>query len=289
MDRRRAARGSLKSMRRALPAALLLLLPGLFIAVFFIVPLTSAVGISFGLPDATLAHYQRLVDVPVYRAVYLKTIRVAFLTTLIGLLLAYPCAYWVSRLPGRARSVAIMLVTLPFMLSVLVRNYVWIVLLQDTGLINQLLKSTGAVDAPVRLMYNELGVLIAMVNMLVPYIFFPVLSALLAIPRDLELASASLGADRFNTFIRVTVPLTATGTAAGCLLTFIVALGFYITPAMLGGAREMMVSNLIAFNVREVLNWPLAFSLATTLLASTMVFFLVYRSIVPAASVLKAA
>ena len=241
------------------------------------------------LPDATLAHYQRLVDVPVYRAVYLKTIRVAFLTTLIGLLLAYPCAYWVSRLSGRARSVAIMLVTLPFMLSVLVRNYVWIVLLQDTGLINQLLKSTGAVDAPVRLMYNELGVLIAMVNMLVPYIFFPVLSALLAIPRDLELASASLGADRFNTFIRVTVPLTATGTAAGCLLTFIVALGFYITPAMLGGAREMMVSNLIAFNVREVLNWPLAFSLATTLLASTMVFFLVYRSIVPAASVLKAA
>jgi ABC-type spermidine/putrescine transport system permease subunit I len=166
---------------------------------------------------------------------------------------------------------------------------VWIVLLQDTGLINQLLKSTGTADAPVRLMYNELGVLIAMVNMLVPYIFFPVLSALLAIPRDLELASASLGADRFNTFIRVTVPLTATGTAAGCLLTFIVALGFYITPAMLGGAREMMVSNLIAFNVREVLNWPLAFSLATTLLASTMVFFLVYRSIVPAASVLKAA
>jgi ABC-type spermidine/putrescine transport system permease subunit I len=276
-------------MRRALPAAILLFLPGLFIAIFFIVPLANAVAISFGLPDATFAQYQRLVDVPVYRAVYVKTIRIAFLTTLIGLLLAYPCAYWVSRLSGRARSLAITFVALPFMLSVLVRNYVWIVLLQDTGLINQLLRSMGTINTPLRLMYNELGVLIAMVNMLVPYIFFPVLSALLAIPRDLELASASLGAGRVNTFIRVTAPLTATGTAAGCLLTFIVALGFYITPAMLGGTREMMVSNLIAFNVREVLNWPLAFSLATTLLASTIVFFLIYRSMVPSASVLKAA
>ena len=175
----------------------------------------------------------------------------------------------------------ISLVTLPFLLSVLVRNYVWIILLQDFGLVNRLLQSVGATDQPVRLMYNELGVLIAMVNMLVPYVFFPVLSVLLAISRDLELASASLGASRFRSFLTVTAPLSAAGVAAGCLLTFIVALGFYITPAMLGGTREMMVSNLIAFNVREVLNWPFAFSLATTLLASTVVLFFVYRSLGP--------
>jgi ABC-type spermidine/putrescine transport system permease subunit I len=184
--------------------------------------------------------------------------------------------------------VAVLLVTLPFMLSVLVRNYVWIVLLQDTGLINRLLQTTGVSNAPIRLMYNELGVLTAMVNMLVPYIFFPVLSALLAIPKDLELASTSLGANRVRTFLSVTAPLTATGTAAGCLLTFIVALGFYITPAMLGGTREMMVSNLIAFNVREVLNWPFAFSLASTLLASTIALFFIYRALMPTAAVLKA-
>ena len=128
-----------------------------------------------------------------------------------------------------------------------------------------------------------------MVNMLVPYIFFPVLSAMLAIPKDIELASTSLGANRIRTFFRVTIPLTVTGTAAGCLLTFIVALGFYITPAMLGGTSEMMIANLIAFNVRELLNWPLAFSISTTLLASTAVLFMIYQAVLPAAIVIKPA
>ncbi|MCI3952113.1 MAG: binding-protein-dependent transport system inner rane component [Burkholderiales bacterium] len=273
--------------RHSLGTFLLLLLPGLYITALFILPLASAVGLSFEAPDWTLRHYSRLIDVPVYRAVYLKTLRVAFLTTMICLLLAYPCALFVSRLTPRARAIAVTLVTLPFMLSVLVRNYVWIILLQDAGLINRLLQGAGVTGGPVRLMYNELGVLIAMVNMLVPYVFFPVLSVLLTIPRDLELASASLGANRLRSFLTVTAPLSAAGTAAGCLLTFIVALGFYITPAMLGGTREMMVSNLIAFNVREVLNWPFAFSLGTTLLASTVVLFFIYRSLVPVETMMK--
>jgi ABC-type spermidine/putrescine transport system permease subunit I len=273
--------------RRSLTTALVLLIPSLFITIFFVVPLTSTVGVSFDLPNATVRHYQRLIDVPVYRAVYIKTVRIALLTTLISLVLAYPCALYISRLGGRARAIAVTLIGLPFMLSVLVRNYVWIILLQDAGLINRLLQDAGLTAAPVRLMYNELGVLIAMVNMLVPYVFFPVLSVLIAIPRDLELASASLGASRLRSLVTVTLPLTAGGTAAGCLLTFIVALGFYITPAMLGGTREMMVANLIAFNVREVLNWPFAFSLATTLLASTLVLFFVYRSLVPVESLIK--
>jgi ABC-type spermidine/putrescine transport system permease subunit I len=273
--------------KRSLHTAALLLLPTLFILAFFLVPLSFAISVSFEAPELTAKNYQRLIDVAVYRAVYLKTIRVALLTTVFGLLLGYPCAYYVSRLKGGRRTLAIALIALPFMLSVLVRNYVWMTLLQDTGLVNRLLRDLGAIDAPIRLMYNELGVLIAMVNMLIPYIFFPVLSALLAIPPELQDASASLGANRFRTFLTVTTPLTAAGTAAGCLLTFIVALGFYITPAMLGGTREMMVSNLIAFNVREVLNWPFAFSLATTLLASTIVLYLAYRALAPGATVLK--
>jgi ABC-type spermidine/putrescine transport system permease subunit I len=136
-------------------------------------------------------------------------------------------------------------------------------------------------------MHNELGVMIAMSNMLLPYVIFPVLGALLAIPPDLNTASASLGAHPARTFLRVTLPLTSAGTAAGALLTFIVGLGFYITPAMLGGAREMMISNLIAFNVREVLNWPLAFSLSTSLLASTIVLYLIYRALLPHSATLK--
>lgn len=273
--------------RSSLNTAALLALPLLLLLGFFVVPLLHAVGLSFGLPDVTLRHYQRLVDVPVYRAVYLKTFKVAALTTLICLVLGYPTAYFISRLRDRARAIAIVLIALPFMLSVLVRNYVWMTLLQDTGMVNRLLGGLGLIDSPLRLMYNELGVLIAMVNMLVPYVLFPVLTALLAIPPELKTASASLGAGRFRTFLRVTLPLTATGTAAGCLLAFIVALGFYITPAMLGGPSQMLISSLIAFNVREVLNWPFAFSLATTLLASTIVLYLAYRAMAPRGAVVQ--
>ena len=267
---------------------LLLALPTLFLAIFFVMPLLNSVVISFELPDMTTRHYQRLIDVPVYRAVYLRTLRVALLTTVICLILAYPCAYFVSRLSERQRLLIVALIAFPFMLSVLVRNYVWITLLQHTGLINRLLLEAELIEQPLRLMYNETGVLIAMVNMLVPYIFFPVLSVMLAMPRDLEQASASLGAGGLRTFIRVVLPLTAGGTAAGCLLVFIVALGFYITPAMLGGTQEMMISNLIAFNVREVLNWSLAFALSTTLLLSTIVLYFIYRSIVPSGTVMQA-
>jgi ABC-type spermidine/putrescine transport system permease subunit I len=273
--------------RARLEVALLLLLPTVFLVAFFILPLLNSVGVSFELPNATLAHYRRLVEVPAYARVYVNTLRIAILTTLICLILGYPCAYYIASLPKRQRTIMITLIALPFMLSVLVRNYVWMTLLQDTGLINRTLMKAGWISSPIPLMHNEIGVLIAMSNMLVPYIVFPVLSALLAIPRDLDLASASLGASRPRRFLTVTLPLTATGTAAGCLLTFIVALGFYITPAMLGGAREMMLSNLIAFNIRDVLNWPLAFALSTTLLASTIVLYLVYRALVPPATVIR--
>lgn len=267
--------------------AALLLVPTLFVVGFFVTPLLYAVGLSFGLPDFTIANYRHLVDSAVYRLVYLKTLKVALITTLACLLLGYPTAYFMSRLSTKARATAIMFVALPFMLSVLVRNYVWMTMLQDTGFINRLLMNLGITDAPVRLMYNELGVLIAMVNMLVPYVIFPVLTSLMAIPPNLKTASASLGADRLSTFLRITLPLTAAGTAAGCLLTFIIALGFYITPAMLGGPNEMMISSLIAFNVREVLNWPFAFSLATTLLGSTVVLYLAYRAVAPRAVAMK--
>ena len=276
-------------IRPGIATALLLAFPGLFIGIFFIVPLASSVAVSLNLPDISVATYQRLIDVPVYRAVYWRTIKVAFVVTLVCLALGCPCAYYIASLRPRARTVAIALVALPFMLSVLVRNYVWITLLQDTGLINRVLVEGGWMERPVRLMYNEFGVMVAMTNMLVPYMIFPVLSALLAIPSDLNTASASLGAGALRTFIRVTVPLTAAGTAAGALLTFIVGLGFYITPAMLGGTREMMVANMIAFNVRDVLNWPLAFSLSSTLLASTIVFYLIYRALLPSAAAIRSA
>jgi ABC-type spermidine/putrescine transport system permease subunit I len=257
--------------------------------VFFLWPLLNSIAVSVGLPsDFTVATYRRLIGVPVYRAVYLRTVNLALTVTGLCLLIGYPCAYYVSTLGTRVRSFVVGLIALPFLLSVLVRNYVWLMLLQDTGLVNQLLLGAGWIKSPMSLMHNEAGVLIAMTNMLLPYVIFPILGALLAIPQDLRMASASLGGNSLRTFLRVTLPLSSAGTAAGALLTFIVSLGFYITPAMLGGAREMMVANLIAFNVRDVLNWSLAFSLSTTLLASTLVLYLAYRAVLPTAATLKA-
>jgi ABC-type spermidine/putrescine transport system permease subunit I len=176
----------------------------------------------------------------------------------------------------RTRQILLLCVIIPFFLSVLVRNYVWLMLLQRTGLVNQMLIRAGIITTPLELMYNEIGVLLAMVNMLLPYMILPVLSALLAIPPELRHASASLGANAARTLWRVTLPLSAPGVAAGSLLVFIVALGFFITPALLGGPRQMMVSNLIEFSVRQVLNWPFAFALANTLLVGTLVLYVGY-------------
>jgi mannopine transport system permease protein len=150
------------------------------------------------------------------------------------------------------------------------------VLLQRTGLVNRMLLGWGVITQPLDLMYNEMGVLVAMVNMLLPYMIFPILSGLLAIGPELAHASASLGAGPIRTFWRVTLPLSLPGVAAGGLLVFIVALGFFITPALLGGPKQMMISNLIEFSVRQVLNWPFAFALANTLLIGTLVLYFVY-------------
>lgn len=264
-------------------AIALLLLPVAFVAAFFLAPLSISAGQSVGMSQLDFSGYKRLIEVPVYLAVYVKTVRVATSVAVICTVLGFLCAYYIATLGPRGRAVAIALISLPFMLSVLVRNYVWMLLLQDTGLVNRVLLRLGIVEEPFRLMYNQFAVQIAMVNMLLPYTILPILAALLAIPKEVIAASESLGASPVRTFYRVTLPLALPGIAVGGLLTFIVGLGFYITPAMLGGPREVMVSNLIAFNVRESLNWTLAFSMSTSLLGITIVLYVVYRLLLPQA------
>lgn len=250
--------------------------PLLFLLLVFAFPLARVIWGSFFSPDFTLQYYERMWTVPVYGRVFWITLKISALTTLICILLGYPAAYFLASVRPTTRQILLLCVIVPFFLSVLVRNYIWMVLLQRTGLVNQLLMGWGVIARPLELMYNELGVLIAMVNMLLPYMIFPVLSALLAIPTDLAHASASLGGGAIRTFWRVTLPLSLPGVAAGGLLVFIVALGFFITPALLGGPKQMMISNLIEFSVRQVLNWPFAFALANTLLWGTLVLYFIY-------------
>jgi ABC-type spermidine/putrescine transport system permease subunit I len=264
-------------MKRLRSTRLLLLGPPLaFLLIVFVLPLARVVWGSVFAPDFTLAFYERMWRTPVYGRVFWITLKISALTTLFAALLGYPAAYFLASVKPRTRQLLLLCVIVPFFLSVLVRNYVWMVLLQRTGLVNTLLTSWGVIGAPLDLMYNELGVLIAMVNMLLPYMIFPVLSALLAIPPELRHASASLGAHPAKTFWRVTLPLSLPGVAAGGLLVFIVSLGFFITPALLGGPKQMMVSNMIEFSVRQVLNWPFAFALANTLLIGTLLLYAIY-------------
>ena len=254
----------------------LLALPLGFLLALFALPLGRVIYGSLFAPDFTAEHYARMWRVPVYGRVFWITLKISALTTLFCVLLGYPAAAFLASVRPRVRQALLLCVIVPFFLSILVRNYVWMVLLQRTGLVNRLLADWRLTAEPLDLMYNELGVLIAMVNMLLPYVIFPVLSALLAIPPELRQASASLGAGAARTFWRVTLPLSLPGVAAGALLVFIVSLGFFITPALLGGPKQMMVSNLIEFSVRQVLNWPVAFALANTLLWGTHVLCFVY-------------
>ncbi len=278
----------MKSGSNHLTALALLLLPAAFVAAFFLAPLAISAGQSVGM-SLDFSGYKRLVDAPVYLAVFRRTVRVATLVSLLCTVFGFICAYYIATLGSRGRAIAIALISLPFMLSVLVRNYVWMLLLQDTGLVNRVLLRLGIVDEPVGLMYNQFAVQVAMVNMLLPYTILPILAALLAIPKEVFAASESLGASPVRTFYRITVPLALPGIAVGALLTFIIGLGFYITPAMLGGPREVMVSNLIAFNVRESLNWTLAFSMSTSLLGITIFLYVMYRLLLPQAPKLRVA
>jgi ABC-type spermidine/putrescine transport system permease subunit I len=264
-------------VKRSTVTRLVLLGPPLvFLLVVFVLPLVRVIWGSVFAPDFTLAFYERMWRTPVYGRVFWITLKISLLTTVFAALLGYPAAYFLATVKPRTRQILLLCVIVPFFLSVLVRNYVWMILLQRTGLVNRLLGEWGVITAPLDLMYNELGVLVAMVNMLLPYMIFPILSALLAIPPELRHASASLGAHPARTFWRVTLPLSMPGVAAGALLVFIVSLGFFITPALLGGPRQMMVSNLIEFSVRQVLNWPFAFALANTLLIGTLLLYAVY-------------
>lgn len=263
-------------LRRYGLTACLLAPPLAFLAAIFLLPLANVVWGSLFVPDFTLAHYQRMFSEPLYTRVLWTTLRISLLTSVICVVLGYCAAYLIATVSETTRGILMFLVVVPFFLSTLIRNYIWMALLQRTGVVNSLLIGGGIISEPLPLMYNETGVIVVMVNMLLPYTIFPIVTSLLAIPRDLYGASASLGGNPARTFLRVTLPLSLPGVFAGALLVFIVSLGFFITPALVGGPRQMMISNLIDFNVRQVLNWPFAFALANALLIGTLVLYFFY-------------
>jgi len=245
--------------------------------ILFVYPIAGILVRSLFSPDFTFKHYLYFFQNPLYAKVMWITIQISFLSTLTSLLVGYPVAYVLRRARPGLRNFFLLVIVLSFMISLLVRNYSWIIVLQRNGVINLLLKSFGLIDQPLILLHNKFSTMVGMTHIFTPYIIFPVYSVMMGIDLNLEKAAQNLGATRWQTFWRVTFPLSLPGIGAGALLVFIMALGFFITPALLGGRKELMLSNLIEIQVVDLLNWPFASAMSVVLMVVTLIIFFIYN------------
>jgi len=218
----------------------------------------------------SLEHYQRMWEQPSYGRTFLATFQVSALTTAICILLGYPLSYFLSELPKRAANLCMIAVLLPLWTSLLVRTYAWLVLLQRRGLINNWGIELGLWDEPLALVHNMTGTLIGTVHVMLPFLVLPLYSAMRAIDRNYLRAAANLGASPLRSFWLVFFPLAMPGLAAGALIVFVLCLGFYVTPAVLGGGKVIMVSSRIANDIEIFFNWGAASALGVVLLVLTI-------------------
>jgi putative spermidine/putrescine transport system permease protein len=234
--------------------------------------------------DAQVAPDGSVTSVPadsaVYRAAFVRTIQISATVTLLCLLLGYPVAYLLATLPPKQGNRLMLFVIVPFWTSLLVRTTAWYVLLQPGGVINTALMRFGIVHHPLPLVFNRTGVLIGMTHILLPYMILAIYSVMKGVSPVYVRAAQSLGAHPVTAFIRVYIPQTLPGVGAGCFLVFVLALGYYITPALLGGAGDEMISQLIASQTNEQLNWGLAGALSCYLVVFTALFYFVFNRLV---------
>jgi putative spermidine/putrescine transport system permease protein len=258
----------------------LMLAPGLLlIAAIFLAPLLYMAYLSVTDPAPGIENYLRLVQVPAYLKVTWLTIQTALQVTLLGLLLSYPVAYTLSALSPRWANLLLLAVILPYFVSFLIRTYAWMVLLGREGVINSLLREAGLIERPVRLMFNTFGVYVGMLNVMTPLMILVLYGVMRGIDRNLVRAARSLGATPFQAFARVFLPLSMPGVGSACLLVFILSLGFYITPALLGSERDLMISTLIVAQVNELFNWGFASALSLALLVFVGLTYWVLRPV----------
>jgi mannopine transport system permease protein len=259
-------------------ASLLLAAPFLALAfLVFVLPLATLLKESLFAPQIGLGHYIRAVSEPVYLRVMVRTLRIAFLVTVVALVVAWPMAWAMSRSRGLKLALLSAAVLLPLWTSVLVRTYAWLVLLQRNGVINQFFERVGLIHEPMKLLYTEGAVVLAMSHVLLPFMVLPIYSALKGIPEDYARAAQMLGASAWSTFREVIWPLALPGVTSGCLMVFLLALGFFVTPALIGGPQQMMISTLVSQQVLELLDWPFAGALVGILLVFVMGLAMVFQ------------
>jgi len=218
----------------------------------------------------------------IYLKLFVRTILLSLLITLFTIILGYPISYLLATLPTKLSNLLMILVLLPFWTSLLVRTTSWITLLQREGVINDLLVWIGVVDNAHRLtmIHNQIGTIVAMTHILLPFMVLPLFSVMKTIPPNYMRAARSMGATQFRAFLRIYLPNTVPGIGAGCILVFILSIGYYITPSLVGGTSGTFISNLIAYHVQGSLNWGLGAALGTMLLMLVLALYVLYDKVV---------
>jgi ABC-type spermidine/putrescine transport system permease subunit I len=243
----------------------------LLVLIILVIPVGWLFYVSFVGADGnfSLENYERMIKRKSYSRIFITTFQVSLLTTGLCILIGYPLAYFMSQLPVKWANLCLVTVLLPFWTSLLVRTYAWLVLLQKQGLVNQWAISLGLWDEPLKFVHNMTGTLIGMVHIMLPFLILPVYGAMRSIDRDYLKAASNLGASPRRAFWTVFFPLSTPGLFAGSLMVFVLCLGFFVTPAVLGGGRVIMVSMKIVSNIELFVNWGAASALGVVLLVMT--------------------
>ncbi|MCK1304181.1 ABC transporter permease subunit [Bradyrhizobium sp. 45] len=248
-----------------------LLLPGsIFLVVLFVVPLTGLLLLAFGMPSWTLANFSRIADTPVYLTVMRNTLEISVTVTALAFVLSYPIAYALTTGGVALRTFLLIGVVLPYFTSTLARTFAWIVLLGRNGVVNQFLLELGWVSQPVPMLYNRFGVILGMTHIVMPMMILPMYTVMSSIDPKLLRAARSNGASPIAAFLTIFLPLSLPGLIAGVLLVFIYCLGFYITPALMGGLSDVMITMAISSQILEQLNWNFGAALSVVLLVAVL-------------------
>lgn len=213
---------------------------------------------------------------PVYIRIFLQSIELALITVFFSLLVCYPAAYWVSRLPDQFKAFFIFLITLPFFVSLIVRLYAWMLILRPSGFINHVLEAVGFGEQALDLMFTQTAVIIGLVYVMVPFMFLPIYASIEKLDMALIEASGDLGANKLQTLRRVIIPLTLPGVVAGSIIVFIPSLGNFVVPDLLGGAKVVMIGNLVEQSFLYARNWPFGSALAMMIMSTVLIFLLIY-------------
>lgn len=279
--------------RRRVQLALLLAPVTLFFAVFFLGPLAIMIVTSFLAPGLYGGvewnfyphNYGRILGFadpafevfdPVYLSIFFRSLKIAAFTVIATLVVCYPAAFCIARLSERSRNFCLFLITLPFFTSLIVRLFIWVLILRQTGIVNEALLASGLIARPLELIYTDGAIVLGMVYIFIPFMFMPIYASVEKLDWTLVRASLDLGAGPIRTFVRIILPLTAPGIAGGAIIVFIPALGNFVVPAVLGGAKVMMLGNLIEQQFLSARNWPFGSALAMMVMSVMLVLLFIY-------------